>query len=220
MYFEVLPPAGFGSFSPLSAPRESFCARQIYDVLPQPSAPLAPLTPHCCPFFSRRRPLNALCMPKNQRPQGCAPLLPPIGECLYVSNQAKTPAALFEAAKHTVSPCGSACMFSFSFFCLSPLFFPFSLSRSLLLPFRGSGICFCFGDLPVYCFTCCSSRTPLFSLSPPPPRHPSDFLFSLLVSDRARPLPVYRSLPLRPSRPVLYTHFQDPRRSSRRRWTT
>lgn len=29
---------------------------------------------------SRRRPLNASCMPKNQRPQGCGPLLPPMGE--------------------------------------------------------------------------------------------------------------------------------------------
>ncbi|CAM9807744.1 unnamed protein product [Pylaiella littoralis] len=30
-------------------------------------------------YRRRRRPLNALCMPKNQRPQGCAPLLPPMG---------------------------------------------------------------------------------------------------------------------------------------------
>ncbi|CAM9759446.1 unnamed protein product [Ectocarpus sp. 6 AP-2014] len=30
-------------------------------------------------YRRRRRPLNASCMPKNQRPQGCGPLLPPIG---------------------------------------------------------------------------------------------------------------------------------------------
>ncbi|CAM9716730.1 unnamed protein product, partial [Hapterophycus canaliculatus] len=30
-------------------------------------------------YRRRRRPLNALCMPKNQRPQGCAALLPPMG---------------------------------------------------------------------------------------------------------------------------------------------
>ncbi|CAM9316986.1 unnamed protein product [Scytosiphon promiscuus] len=30
-------------------------------------------------YRRRRRPLNALCMPKNQRPQGCAVLLPPMG---------------------------------------------------------------------------------------------------------------------------------------------
>lgn len=148
-------------------------------------------------------------MPKNQRPQGCAPLLPPIGECFFTS-PGKDHARVWSNERKRVT--------------LSAYVFFFLLSLPSALPFLPLSLA-SLAPRPVPLVRSARRILVLLLFLPPadvlaaPPglACPSSDSRSLIMLDLS---PFASSSTLHSPLHALFFTFQQRRGSSRRRWTT